>query len=631
MRVALRGRAVLPPSKKNPGEGDTRRWYSINGIHLLMDVRAEEGVAILDSLSGEPLFRFVVHPLREWTLRLVDSTVGGEEGEFLKGLLVGVRSGLPLELRQAFTTAGVAHILAVSGSNVAVVAAAGFFLLGLLRFPRGLRLGAVGCLLLLYMLVTGSQAPVLRASIMMGLFLLKGIAQERSDPLNTLGVAALVMLLIDPRQLSDVGFLLSFGAVGAILVLGPLFEPMVCHLPGTGWQGKLLRGSARLGVISCAATLGTAPITALAFNSVPVIGVLSNLLVVPLSGLSVLLGLAAVAVGGVLPGLAEAYGGLNRVLLRGTLAAVRFAGSPAFEALEVYWFTPAHVLPYYAALLLLCFPRKRAASILRVVFLSSLNVLIWSRPWDPGPPGGMRITFLSVGQGDAALVESPGGSMLIDAGPAGPRSDAGREILIPLLRRRGIRRLKALVLSHSHDDHTGGARSLLRAGMVERVIAGPDVLLPDSCRVPVERPPSGTILTPAPGVRLYILSAGGASANDASLVMKLVYGTFSVLWPGDAGHPVEQELLRRYKPMLRVSVLKVSHHGSAGATGEDFLSAVRPDHVLLSAGLLNSFGHPSPVIVQRLVSSGARVHRTDTDGALVLVTDGLSVAVADWR
>jgi competence protein ComEC len=281
-------------------------------------------------------------------------------------------------------------------------------------------------------------------------------------------------------------------------------------------------------------------------------------------------------------------------------------------------------------MLLPFFPLGRTRRILLLTLLVSANILVWCREV-PDPVGGMRLTFLSVGQGDAALLElADGRAFLFDAGPGGANFDAGRRVIAPYLRQRGITRL-ALVLSHSHDDHTGGAMALIRLGMVDRIVAGPDVVVAGVDGIPVEFPTAGSELLRAPAGRMYVLSAGGGSPNDASLVIKLVYGDISVLLTGDAGNTIENELVSRYGVFLRSRVLKVSHHGSATATGERFLDRVAPEQAVVSAGLLNSFGHPSQVVLQRLCKHKVRVHRTDTDGALVLDSDGTVMTEVQWR
>jgi competence protein ComEC len=208
-----------PRGVRNPGEFDAQEFYNANGITLLLTVKGSRHVCILDHDGGWWGMRQVVVPARRALLAHIEGYVGGEEGELLKGLMIGERGGLTPALRNAFLISGVAHILAVSGSNVAVVAAAVLAFLLLLRIPRRAHPWGVAGALLFYMLLTGSQPSVVRATIMGLVALAVSGRGARGNPLNAVGIAALIMYSIDARQLFDSGFQLSFAAVLSIVVL----------------------------------------------------------------------------------------------------------------------------------------------------------------------------------------------------------------------------------------------------------------------------------------------------------------------------------------------------------------------------------------------------------------------------
>ncbi len=252
---------------------------------------------------------------------------------------------------------------------------------------------------------------------------------------------------------------------------------------------------------------------------------------------------------------------------------------------------------------------------------------------------GVEIHFLDVGQGDAVAVRTPAGRwLLVDAGPRDDRFDAGERRVLPFLRAHHVRRLEALVLTHPHADHVGGAPAVLRGVEVGRVVepglaVGSSFYL-ETLRAARERGVAwsaarqGRQLT-LDGVVLELLWPpegtldSVSDANEISAVVHLRYGAFSALFTGDAGEAEEEAMTRRYGGSLRARVLKAGHHGSRTSTSAAFLDAVRPERVVVSAGKRNRYGHPAPETLRRLEERGIPVSRTDRDGTVsVVVTEG---------
>jgi competence protein ComEC len=623
----------------------------VNGVSGYLFSRGAGHFGVVGEDAGTLDVRGLVTPVRRFILDGIDRMIGGEEGEFLKGLLIGERGGIPVATRDAFALAGVAHILAVSGSNVAVIAAFLLAVLNLFRMPGVLRSMVVAVGLVVYMVITGSQPPVVRATIMALAVLLGRSLQRRTHPYNTLGLSALVMLCIDARQVFDIGFQLSFGAVLSILYFYPRLMGLsrLRRLPGV--TGSTVRAVWSLAAVTLAATLGTLPFTALYFGRVSLVGFATNLFVVPLSGVSVIFGciscLAAVFSGWV----AEAYASLNWIVLRVLLVTTKFSGALPFAAFDIYGFRIAHALPYYGALFCVC--SWKSPALFRFHFISLLvaaNVVAFvPQQSEDGHAGTLRIAVLDVGQGDAILCSFPGGKhLLIDAGPATPSFDAGRRILVPYLKRCGIDTIHLLVLTHGHADHTGGLAALQKSITIREIIV-PTLRTRrrvDSVFVhaPATSLPtfilgtSGQLRHDYPGARIAVLSpesrpdsADGDDGNDASIVLKIQFGQTSFLFCGDAEAPVEDQLVRRFGQFLRSSVLKVPHHGSTSGTTPAFLSAVAPQFAVISVGRNNSFGHPAQVILDRLQNAGCVIHRTDEGGAAMIESDGRQVTFLDWR
>ena len=252
---------------------------------------------------------------------------------------------------------------------------------------------------------------------------------------------------------------------------------------------------------------------------------------------------------------------------------------------------------------------------------------------------GLALHFLDVGQGDAAVLRTPGGRwILVDAGPADGRSDAGRRVVAPFLQRHGARSLALVVVSHAHADHLGGLPSVL-ARIPARLVMEPGALVADSRytgflgrvaqqhlawhagRAGERFEIDGvrfTVLHPIVGWRHW-----GEDVNEDSLVLLVEYGDFQALFAGDAGFPAESAMGRALR---RVDVLKVGHHGSRGSTGDAWLDALAPTAAVISLGR-NDYGHPAPATLQRLRIHGVAVHRTDREGTVTVLTDGRRMTI----
>jgi competence protein ComEC len=640
----VRGKISLPPASRNPGEFNARRFYEANGITYQLFVEGFDRISVLDHGGGSWVRLWMIAPLRRQLLRLIENAVGGEEGELLKGLLIGERAGIHPETNEAFIRSGVAHVLAVSGSNVVVVAGFLAFITGSIGFPRKFRFLPLGVGLIGYMLLSGTQPPVVRATVMGLVALASAAIQVRLNVLNALGVAALIILAVDARGIFDIGFQLSFGAVLSLIVLYPALDRAIRALARKMRLPRPVRGAMQLAAVSLAATLGTIPLTAGAFGRVSVIGIVSNLVVVPAVEISVLLGgimaIAAIAS----TWLAQVYGAVNWVLLHYSIAFTKICAEPSFASISAHWFTTADAIPYYVGLaLLFSFRSAGQTRILLPLFLASLNcsLLLRSPLVPPSVPGHARISVIDVGQGDAVLVETPSGKrFLIDCGPAAPGSDAGKLHIVPFLSRNGVSRLDALVLTHAHLDHTGGVRSVLDGLTIDTIFASPALArtLSRSLGRAVLPMREGMKLDLDSSIRCYVLSPSAAElssrdsmGNASSVVLRLVFGKTSVLLTGDAGIDVEDRLVQQYGSFLRSDVLKVGHHGSALSASGQFLEAVRPARALISVGVNNRFNHPADATLGRLRTAGIAIRRTDTGGAIVIESDGEGVSDIAWN
>ncbi|QXD13744.1 DNA internalization-related competence protein ComEC/Rec2 [Rhodocaloribacter litoris] len=653
--LRLQGRLEPLPRRRNPADFDYGAYLGRRGYVARLLVEDPGAVTILGRDRTLPLR--ITMTARAFIRAQVDRHVPGTPARaVLLALLLGDRTGIEPGTRTRFAETGLMHVLAVSGLHVLLV---GFVFYGLLRpllmrLSRGrlawravehVRAGLTLALLVAYVVLTGAPASAVRAVTMAAVLIGLNVFQRNAPTLNALGVAAFVMLLFRPRWLFDVGFQLSFAAVAGIVTLCPVLQRA---LPAA-WLGRAAwRRTASFVLVSLAATLATMPVLLHHFGHASFAGLVLNLAAIPLTAATLLAGLLMVVFGG-FPALASLFGaaagGFATLLLRTADAGVAYLGRMSVRG---YVDDPWLLLAMGVALVMLAqWPRPRTRWRLAVLAGACVAVSVWTealrRP-------ALDVLFFDVGQGDAALITLPNGRhLLVDAGVRNAYTDQGLATLLPHLRRYGIRRLDAVVVSHPHSDHLGGLPALLRSVPVGRVLHNGDLHpsalyeeahhLLDSLRVPHRALHAGDTLRLDPSVRLQVLAparppADGDEANEASLVLRLVYGATTVLFMGDAEAGAEARLIRHYGPLLRSDVVKVGHHGSATSSIPAFVAAVTAGGgsplAVVSAGHRNRFGFPDPEVVRRWEAHGARVWVTGAHGALWLRSDGRQVRRVRW-
>jgi competence protein ComEC len=590
---------------RNPGGFDYAEHLAREGILVVGTTRAERLTVVDD--PGPPWHVRVRRGARE----AIERALPPASAALLAGLLLGERTALPSEIDTAFRRAGVYHLLAVSGFNVALIAGATFALLTLIRTGRRVAAAAAMVVVAGFAAVVGPEPSVLRAVIMATLVLGGLLLDREASVLNSLALAALVILVLRPGDLHDPGFQLSFAATTGIVV-APLPRGLV-----TGAIG-----------VSLAAELAVLPITLAHFNQLSLIGPLANLGAVPLAGIATIVGLAGVATASGMAAAGDVLVNATWPVLIALRALVAIAASPSWALAHL----PAPAWPavacYVAALLLalgwwrLRVDNPRRARRAGVTALALLAVAIGIGVWPLMRPadGRLRVIVLDVGQGDAIVVETPDGhAFLVDAGSGGPmRLDVGERVVAPVLWNRGVLRLAAVLTTHDDQDHAGGLAAIRRLFTVREAWSADE-------------------LRAAPrvvgGVRLTALAgppdAQRRSRNDNALVLRLDYGLASFLLASDITAATEAGLVSAAAP-LAATVLKVAHHGSRGSSTPEFLRAVGPLAAVISVGARNPYGHPSPETLGRLAGIGATIYRTDQDGAVVLETDGRALSITRW-
>ncbi len=572
-------------------------------------------------------------PVRRWAAALRErargvlgrSMLAGTERGLVRAMVLGDRSEVDEATAEAFRASGTYHVLALSGAQVALLAG---LVVGALRWFRAspwTQAAATTTAIGLYALFVGGDVPVVRAAIMASAVLAGRALELDADPANLLGTAALALLAHRPAAAADVGFQLSFGATLGILALA----------------GPLTRGVPRLPlrldlavVASVAAQCALAPILAGWFHRLAPAAVLLNIAAVPLSGAVLLAGLGVLVVAPLGPGPAQLAGDLAWVAAH----ALRLSGDlgPLGPWLDVRVAAPTLLaVALHAAGLGLLYRGRRGAGL--GLLLACHLALVTGRM--SRADGRLHLAVIDVGQGDSLLLRSPSGrSLLVDAGGSrDARFDPGETRVAPELWRQGVHRIDALVVTHAHPDHVGGAPFLLRAFRVAQLWEGPAPLRdPAWRRVDAGLDGGGSARVSVAegmgldwdGVRITVLGPQRPQRpprsvrNEDSVVLDVAYGEVHFLLTGDVVGEAERRL-----SVPRSLVLKVPHHGSRSSSGSGLIASAGARVAILSAGAHNPFGHPHPEVVERYRRSGALVLRTDRDGTVSVATDGQRVWV----
>jgi len=567
-------------------------------------------------------------PVR-WRGELVDrlERLYGERAPLVAALTLARREGLDPELGDAFARVGIAHLLAISGFHVGVVAGVLVALLMVLGLDdRRASLGAVGGAWL-YVGLIGFPDAASRAALILGAAALTRARGRPPARWGALGAALLVLLALDPRRIAAPGFQLSFaGAAGLTAWAGPMSRALhrVC-------RGRLPRSVALAVAAGVAATLATLPVVAWHFERVSLVGIPVTLAATPLVTLGLVGALGSLALDFVSHTLASALAGGVGVLMGALEGLARRAASPTWASV---WTTRGAVVGglggVATAMWLARRPRigARARRSLTVVYLCS-GLVAWPLLLSLQGRGTVEVLMLDVGQGDAIALRSPRGRwVLVDTGPASDDGDPGGHAVVRALEARGVRRLEALVLTHPDLDHIGGATAVLSSFDVGVVLdpglpAGKEAFvdaleLATERRVPWRAARAGDRID-LDGLWLDVLYPGpdlspDTETNASSIVLHASWGRFDALLTGDAYKDVD----RLVAPTLTepVEVLKVGHHGSDTSTDPLLLEDARPALALISVGRFNRYGHPAPEVLDRLRRSGAEIHRTDREGAV---------------
>jgi len=628
------------PERRNPHDFDYGGW-----LHSQQIVAHGEIKELIEKRNAQTVFSWT--NLRGYVQKNIDALFDTQTAPMAKALFLGYKEEISEDTRQNFSRSGLSHIMAVSGLHVGFIVAPIWFIIPFLwtkRWGKWAGLILLTVLLFGYSGLTGFSASVSRASLMAWLLTYGKLFNKVRNSVNLTAGAAIILLIINPYQLFDVGFQLSFGAVFTILLLMPEAQRMIPIRYRFGKTGAF----ATIMIISVVVQAGLFPILTYYFGEFSIAGPIANAFVIPIMTITVPAGLVM----SLLPASLNPIIAYTVIPVEWSLVWIEFVAqkiggnewsyfSISNESLLIFllW---GMVILFLGSIRI---PEMRWKLLITVLVV--INLFLVEQITQKSQQNPLRITFLDVGQGDAIHIQTPRDRhILVDVGRWSPGYDSGSRTIIPYLKHNGVDRIDAIILSHPHADHIGGIVSVLKEFDVsviyqssyeyESQLYSNYMKTADDLGVPVKNVFSGEVLKIDENLRFYVLGpmvkeAKPSSPNNYSVAVKVVYGDRSVLLTGDAEKGQETELANIYGDFLKSNLYKMGHHGSRTSSTETFLNEVNPEISVASLAFRNRFRHPNLDAVTRTSNYSKENYYTSLEGAVVIETNGKDLQKVDWK
>lgn len=628
--------------QRNPGEFNYEKYLLQKGISGIISCYKIESLKIIN--TEEDYISNLIFDIRKNIYARINTLFNEKSSALIKGIILADRSDINYEIKKTFINTGVIHVLAVSGLHVGFITLLFFLIFGRfdLRIDYGLTILGIIC----FLIITGGHPSVFRASTMAVVYLLAKLTGRSTNGFNSISIAALIILLINPNELLNPGFLLSFSAVISILIIYPILSEKIANLQINGLVKKILLFMS----VSFAAQIGTLPFTLVYFNKLSLVSLFANLIVIPIIGFVVAISLLSLVISVVSIWAASMIASANMMLIDLLFYFVQNVSELSFSFIPIYNFSIYDGIIFYTFLAIILFAvvkfKKRLSLVVLIIF--SLLSMQHFFSFDNSPLLGnseLSIIYIDVGQGDSFLIKFPNSkTALIDAGNATEYFDNGERIILPLLQRLGIKKVDYAFVSHLDSDHYAGFISLINQNIISKVYkpkvqkSVKDSIFEDyltANKIQYDYYSNASINIG--NCKIYFLNDtsyaeyNNFDSNNKSGIIKIVYGSTSFLFVGDAEKEAEQFMIKRYFTFLKADVLKVGHHGSNTSSSNLFLDMVKPSIGIISAGVMNKFSHPSKKVLSKFKKRNIKIRRTDLEGAIILSSDGYVVRNIDWR
>ncbi|WP_353096101.1 DNA internalization-related competence protein ComEC/Rec2 [Tissierella praeacuta] len=621
--ISFLGRLKIPQNNTNPMLFNYRLNLLSNRIYTVMTIKDYSIIEIKE--TDRPIKYRIKSSFIKNIEKLFDNNLSKENSSMMKSIILGEYSYLEEEYVEKYRSLGLAHILAVSGLHIGIIAGFLNYILSNLGIKRRLNIIITLSIIWFYGYLIGFPPSLLRANIMFSIVFYGESLRKPYDSINALFFAMFILLIINPMWIFSLGFQLSFMATFSIIYFTPKIQKILYP-----YNNKLT--STLAGVLGV--QIGLLPVQVYYFNKISIISIFSNLIIVPMLSVSLIIGGIMLCLFYVIPILIPLLGNVLDLILSiqfkfaDTLYKLPF-GTVKYHSPNIY-----EILLYYILLLIvfkvikidrISFSIKKAIIYYLVILVLFNSIVFFTDK-------SIEIQFIDVGQGDAILINTKNGNYLIDTGGSILDSfDVGKSITLPYLQKNGINKLKGVFITHFDDDHCKALSTLIDNMDIKNVLVSyednknpiynkikekdiPLTILKEKDLIWLDKNTSVEVLSPSED-----LKTRSSDANNLSLVLLLSYYDKKILFTGDMEKEVE--LILSEKIRENVDIIKVPHHGSNTSSTEELLNKIRPSIGIISVGRNNFYGHPRGEVLDRYNELGTQLYRTDTMGMITVKLD----------
>ena len=641
-KLQITGKLEKLPHRRNPGEFNYGEYLRLHDIDAVFITFGYDKIELVGNVEPSFFKAKIIYPIKDYSIKVIDKLVGGDEGEYLKGLVLGERSNISQEIKENFVNAGVAHIIAVSGLNVAYVALIIWAVLTFIPVKYTYKNIIIIVFLFLYMSLTGSVPSIVRATIMASVFLIAQIIERKPNAYNIVSFAGLVILIYDPRQLFDAGFILSFTAILSIIIIYPKLDEWMRELKWFAkmndekiW-GKSVKWIVILFLGTFAAQIGTLPVSAIMFKKVSVVSLFANLFAIPLSNIALALGFIMIIVSTFSTWLASVFAGFNSMLLHYQLEMIEFCAKLDFAFVETYFVDYLFMAVYFLALVFLYSINKyNYKARLAIIILLIANFVLLNSVLDKTDMA--HITCIDVGNSNSTLIKMPlGTSVLINTGSSTQKYSSAIRNVIPYLKTQGISELDLLIITSLNANEFRNLSNFAKNFSVRKILIPAyykpifeNDLINNSFRNSnIYFIENSQIVNKQGKFRIYLYY--DSLYKGESMMAQLTYGDQSFLF--NDSYTLNEDLINTafFNDDINVQVLKTAGAGSFDYTSAEFLSKSNPEFVVISSSRSTRKKMQTGIFTESLEHIGINVVKTNEDGAVIFETDGEVTEKVAW-
>ena len=627
-KIELVGNFKLAQERRNPGGFDYRFYLKTKKIYGIVTTKntkrlKENNVNIISMIANK-----TANVIKNQSKKLLEN----KKACLLIGLLIGDTDEIDEETKEDFRNSNLTHMLAVSGLHVSYVLLAVNYIITKVKIHKKLSKIIVMLLILFFILVTGATPSVLRAGTMTIYLILGGIFYRRISVFSSLNLSLLVIIIMNPYCLFDVGLQLSYAGTIGIVYLYPIIKEKIYN-------------KANSILITISANIVIIPIIMYNFNTISLTFFISNLLAGPIIGIIIILGFSIIIISLIFFPIANIFSKILNLLIILFLNTAKACANLPFSKIFIITPTLKFIFLYYCLLVFIIIKERiqiRISIKLKNKVIAILIILVIINPikyFSNIKQSNLKIYFVDVGQGDSTCIVTPKNKVILIDGGGNSKDenyDIGKQTLLPYLLDKKINKIDYCIVSHFDSDHCGGLMYILKNLKVKNIIIGKQYeeyenykefikiakdkkinirVVEAGEKITIEKNLYIDVLWPINREKMVIQNA----INNNSLVFKLRYINFSMLFTGDIEEIAEKEILDKYKEnteFLKSTILKVAHHGSKTSSTKEFINIVKPKYAVIGVGKDNKFRHPSNVTIENLKTINTEIYRTDEMGEI---------------